>query len=227
MRRVRMSAELPPGTRVDHRIIYDVVDQGSRVLDLGCGEGDLLSLLVRYKDVKGQGIELDDTAVRECVRKGVNAFQSDIETGLEEYPDHSFDYVILNQSMQQVRRVDFLVEEALRVGDTLIVGFPNFAHWSARCMLFFKGRAPITDSLPYRWSDTPNVRFLSTKDFTDFCRIKNIRIHKTIYLGRRRRIRWFPNLFAVNAIFVVSRSPSPSDKADRSTATGREEIRPS
>lgn len=224
---MRMSAELPPETRADHRIICDVVAQGSRVLDLGCGEGDLLALLARYKDVKGQGIELDDAAVLECVRKGVNAFQSDIETGLEEYPDHSFDYVILNQSMQQVRRVDFLVEEALRVGDTLIVGFPNFAHWSARCMLFFKGRAPVTDSLPYRWSDTPNVRFLSTKDFTDFCRIKNIRIHKTFYLGRRRRIRWFPNLFALNAIFVVSRSRVAGGERDRSAPAAQKGHRPS
>ena len=120
------------GIRPDHRIIFEMIEPGSRVLDLGCGGGDLTSLLMRDKNVWVQGIELDEQAIYECVRKGLSVCQSDIESGLAEYPDGSFDYVILNQSLQEVRKALFLVREALRVGNRVIIGFPNFAHISAR-----------------------------------------------------------------------------------------------
>jgi len=194
-----------PGIRLDHKIIYEVIDSGARVLDLGCGTGDLLYLLASRKNAKVQGIELDDRAIHECVKKGVNAFQSDIESGLKEYPDLSFDYVILNQSMQEVKQVDFLINEALRVGRILIVGFPNFAYWTARYMLFFQGQAPITKSLPYFWFNTPNVRFLSIKDFEDFCREEGLKVLKAVYLGEKRTVKFIPNLLALNAIFVITR----------------------
>jgi methionine biosynthesis protein MetW len=189
---------------LDHRIIYSIIEPASRVLDLGCGEGDLLYPLVRDKQVRAQGIELNDKAIQECVKKGLSVFQDDIENSLREYPDNSFDYVILNQSMQEVKKVDYVIQEAMRIGSKVIVGFPNFAHIKSRLMLFFRGKSPITGSLPYLWYDTPNVRFLSITDFKDFCARKNIRIVEAHYLGEKTIVRFLPNLFALNAIFVLT-----------------------
>jgi methionine biosynthesis protein MetW len=193
------------GIRLDHQVICQIVEPGARVLDLGCGNGDLLYLLAREKGARVQGIELNDSAIYECVKKGLSVFHGDIESGLAEYPDRSFDYVILNQSMQEVKKIDGLIHEALRIGSKIIVGFPNFAYLQARMMLFFRGKVPITPSLPYRWHDTPNVRFLSVSDFRDFCREKGLRIQDAHYLGETRRVHLWPNLFALNAIFAVTR----------------------
>ncbi|MGO9138796.1 MAG: methionine biosynthesis protein MetW [Syntrophales bacterium] len=191
--------------RLDHSVIYFIIEPESRVLDLGCGEGDLLYPLVRDKRVRAQGIELDDKAIQECVKKGLSVFHDDIEHSLREYPDNCFDYVILNQSMQEVKNVDFVIHEALRIGSRVIVGFPNFAFLRSRFMLFFRGKAPITKSLPYLWFDTPNVRFLSIDDFRDFCAEKNIRIVEAHYLGERRIVHFWPNLLALNAVFVLTK----------------------
>jgi methionine biosynthesis protein MetW len=191
--------------RVDHQIIYRIVEPGARVLDLGCGNGDLLYLLAREKGAKVQGIEVNDSAIYECVKKGLSVFHGDIESGLTEYPKQSFDCVVLNQSLQEVEKVDDLIDEALRVGSKVIVGFPNFAFWGARLMLFFRGKAPVTRSLPYNWNNTPNVRFLSISDFKEFCREKNLKVKEAHYLGKKRSIILWPNLFALNAIFVVTK----------------------
>jgi methionine biosynthesis protein MetW len=189
---------------LDHHVIYSIVDTGSRVLDLGCGNGELLYPLVRDKHIRAQGIELDDKAIQECVKKGLSVFHDDIENSLSEFPDNSFDYVILNQSMQQVKKVGDVIHEALRIGRKVIVGFPNFAYFRSRLMLFFRGKSPITGSLPYLWYDTPNVRFLSVTDFKHFCKENNIRIVKAHYLGEKKIIRFCPNLLALNAIFVLT-----------------------
>jgi len=193
------------GIQLDHQIISRIIEPQSRVLDLGCGDGDLLYLLAREKGARVQGIEVNDSAIYECVKKGLSVFHGDIESGLAEYPDHSFDYVILNQSMQEVKKIDWLVQEALRIGGKIIVGFPNFAYLQARVMLFFRGKAPITSSLPHRWYDTPNVRFLSISDFRDFCREKNLRVLEAHYLGKKKSVGLWPNLFALNGIFVVTK----------------------
>ena len=191
--------------RLDHRIIYGIVEPGSKVLDLGCGNGELLSFLVKEKNVKAQGIELSEEAIYKCVEKGLSVFHGDIESGLSGYPDDCFDYVILNQSMQEVKKVDYVMKEALRIGKKVIVGFSNFTYFTARVRIFFKGKVPITASLPYSWHNTPNVHFLSISDFNDFCIEKDININKRFYLGQKRTLHFFPNLFALNAIFVISK----------------------
>jgi methionine biosynthesis protein MetW len=192
--------------RLDHMIISELVRHQSTVLDLGCGEGELLALLVREKGVRGQGIEIDEQAIYKCVAKGLNVLHGDIDTGLSEYLDRAFDYVILNQSVQQVKHVETVFVDSLRVGKKVIVGFPNFAHYGARLQLFLKGKAPVTPSLPYPWHQTPNLHFLSISDFYDYCREKRVVIERSEFLGEKQRVRFFPNLFAQTGIFLISRS---------------------
>ena len=190
--------------RLDHKAIYEIIEPNSKVLDLGCGDGTLLSFLVKEKNVKAQGIELDEQAIYKCVEKGLSVFHGDIESGLSGYPDKRFDYVILNQSMQEVKKVDYVINESLRIGKKVIVGFSNFTYISARVRIFFKGKVPITASLPYSWHNTPNVHFLSISDFQNFCVEEDFTILKVVYLGRRRAVKLFPNLLALNAIFLIT-----------------------
>jgi methionine biosynthesis protein MetW len=189
---------------LDYRVIVEWIEEGSSVLDLGCGQGELLDLLVREKRVRAQGIEISEQAIYQCVARGLSVFHEDIDEGLSGYRDKAFDYVVLNQSLQQVKKPDIVVKEALRVGRRVIIGFPNFAHYSARCQIFFRGRTPITPSLPYEWHDTPNLHFLSISDFIEFCGRRGIRIVNSVFIGKRRTIRFLPNLFALIGIFLIS-----------------------
>lgn len=195
---------------LEYKVILHWIREGSSVLDLGCGDGALLDLLVREKSVKAQGIEIDEKAIYQCVAKGLSVFHEDIDNGLSDYSDHSFDYVVLNQSFQQVKSPDVVLKEALRVGRQVIVGFPNFAHYLARLRMFFVGKAPVTPSLPYAWHDTPNLHFLSISDFVEYCRLKEIKIVHSVFISRNGRIRVFPNLFGLIGIFLVSNGDTGS-----------------
>lgn len=189
----------------DHKAILDMVEVNSSVLDLGCGDGDLLELLTLKKNVRGQGIEIDEQAIYRCVAKGLSVLHGDIDTGLSEYKDKAFDYIILNQSLQQLKHVETVLFDALRVGKKVIVGFPNFAYYRARLRLFLRGRVPVTASLPYTWYETPNLHFLSTLDFIDYCRQKSINIERKVYLAGENRITLLPNFFANVGIFLISK----------------------
>ena len=191
--------------RLDHQVIVELIPQGSSVLDLGCGNGDLLYMLIKEKNVRGQGIEIDEQAIYKCVAKGLNVFHDDIDPGLSDYEDQSFDYVVLNQSLQQVQHLETVLLDALRVGKKVIVGFPNFAYYKARFQLSVLGKTPVTPSLPYTWYESPNLHFLSISDFVDYCWAKNLTIERNVYLGKKKRVTLFPNLFANIGIFLISK----------------------
>lgn len=193
--------------RIDHRIILGMIESHSAVLDLGCGTGELLSIFIKEKNVRGQGIEIDEKAIYKCVAKGLTVSHEDIDSGLAEYNDKSFDYVVLNQSLQQIRNVNAVLEDALRVGKRVIVGFPNFTYYKARLQIFFYGKTPVTGALPYQLYETPNLHFLSISDFISFCQLKKISIEKSLFLNKKRNIAILPNLFAQIGIFLISKQP--------------------
>ena len=193
-----------PSAKLEYEIVIDWIEQSSSVLDLGCGEGELISLLVQDKQVRAQGIEIDEPAIYECVARGLSVFQQDIDTGLSEYLDKSFDYVILSQTLQQVKKPDFVLKEALRVGKQTIVSFPNFVYYPARFQIFFRGRVPVTPSLPHEWYETPNLHFLGISDFIEYCTQRKITIKDSTFVRKNKRLRFFPNFFAEIGIFLIS-----------------------
>ncbi len=191
-------------SKLEHRIIIDWIRQYSSVLDLGCGDGELTTLLVQEKQVRAQGIEIDEQAIHECVAQGLSVFQQDIDTGLAEYLDKSFDYVILSQTLQQVKKPDFVLKEALRVGKQTIVSFPNFGHYPVRFQIFFRGKVPVTPSLPHEWYETPNLHFLGISDFIKYCNQRKITIKDSAFIRKHKRVRFFPNFFAEIGMFLIS-----------------------
>jgi len=190
---------------VERKALAGWIADGASVLDLGCGDGELLAHLIREKHVRAQGIELSEQAITHCVAQGLSVFQQDIDTGLSEYADNAFDYVILNQTLQQVKKPAFALQEALRVGKSVIVGIPNFAYYKARASIFFRGRVPVTTSLPYQWYDTPNLHFLSLVDFKDYCKNHNITIQCTFYAASNREVKVWPNLLAEVGYFLLTK----------------------
>ena len=192
----------------DHRTILEWIEPHTQILDLGCGSGDLLYRLTRKKNIRGQGMEIDEQAIYKCVEKGLNVLHGDIDSGLSEFGDKAFDYVILNQSLQQIKHPGLVLKDALRVGKKVIVGFSNFAHWSSRLQIVFRGRTPIVGALPYPWYETPNLHFLSIKDFIDYCRQRSILIEAQVFIRKNKRIFLFPNLFADSGIFKIRNEPS-------------------
>jgi homoserine O-acetyltransferase len=193
--------------RVDYAVIESLIEPNSTVLDIGCGDGKLLAQLTVDKNIKGEGIELDQDLVLACVNRGLSIIQHDVEKGLDQYTDKSYDYVILSQTVQTVKVPDKVFAELLRVGRRVIVSLPNFAHWRCRTQLFFGGKAPVTEQLPYDWSDSPNIHCLSLKDFDRFCEKLGVKVERKIPLTKTglSPVRFAPNLFAEQAIYVTSK----------------------
>jgi methionine biosynthesis protein MetW len=195
----------------DYDRIAPLISEGSRVLDLGCGHGELLERLTRERHIHGMGVEIDEDAVIECIHKGLSVFQGDLDEGLSDYGDASYDYVILNHTLQVIRRPDFVVEEMLRVGKKAIVSFPNFGHWKVRWQLLVQGNMPHTDKLPFYWFNTPNIHLLTIRDFVDFCRARSIKVLNELdlagsYPAGTRLIHWGANWRADEGLFVISRA---------------------
>ncbi|HET6456033.1 MAG TPA: methionine biosynthesis protein MetW, partial [Armatimonadota bacterium] len=186
----------------EHKIIIDLVEEGSRVMDLGCGKGDLLKALKDAKKVRAEGIDLDEEAIQACVAKGLfNVHHGNLDEGLADYADKSCDYVILTNTIQVLHRPMFLIKEMARVGKKCIISLPNFGHWWVRSQLMLKGRMPKSPRLPYEWYDTPNIHLATVIDFRDFCEAANLQILKEICLrttgeGKCRIVHFKPNFFA-------------------------------
>ncbi len=189
--------------RSDYAIIGELIEPGARVLDLGCGDGELLEWLAANKQVEGRGIEIDGPRVQRAIARGVTVYQGDIDAGLADYPDGSFDYIILSQTLQETRRPLNALQEILRVARRVIVTFPNYGHWSVRLGLLARGRAPRTRCFPYQWYDSPNIHFLTIKDFEEMVRAQGWTVERKIFLSGHRAGVFLANLMADVAVFLV------------------------
>jgi methionine biosynthesis protein MetW len=196
-----------PVSRWQDALIEKEIGKGASVLDLGCGNGKLLERLMREKNVFGQGIELDLAQVFECVERGVPVFQGDLDAGLKGFGDASFDYVILEETLQTLKRPDLMLGEMLRVGRKGIVSFPNFAYWRVRLDLTVRGRMPITEWLPYKWYDTPNIHLFALNDFLDWAEAAAVVIDRGFVLseGEVRELRGDDNLHAEEVLLVLKK----------------------
>ena len=199
-----------PCQSTDYDVVVELVPPRSKVLDLGCGSGELLERLVREKQISGRGLDIDPELVIRCVQKGLPVVQGNLDEGLAQYRDNSFDWVVLNQTLQVTHRPALVLREMLRVGRTCIVSFPNLAYWKSRWQLLFRGRMPISRTLPFPWYSTPNIHLPTIRDFRRLAHQVGGRTIKEIYRssGRRRRSAVLANLLSEEAIFVMTRSDS-------------------
>ncbi|MBT4838897.1 MAG: methionine biosynthesis protein MetW [Methylococcales bacterium] len=191
--------------RTDHQFISEWVSHGSRVLDLGCGDGSLLCNLIENKKVCGYGIEIDPDNIKKCITTGVNVIHGNIERGLSDFDNDSFDYVIMSQTLQALLNPAQLIEEMLRVGEQGIVTFPNFGYWRNRLQISLSGKMPVSKTIPYQWYDTPNIHLCTIKDFEKLCKDKNINIIQKTFTDNHSQsgflLNTFPNLFGKLALY--------------------------
>lgn len=197
--------------RVDLLLIAEMVTPGSRVLDIGCGDGVLLRLLAEKHNIDGRGIELSQAGVNSCVAQGLAVIQGDADADLVYYPDLAFDYAILSQTIQATHSPRHVLEQLLRIGGRAIVSFPNFGHWRVRTQFLIGGKMPKTDNLPHGWYDTPNIHLCTIKDFLDLCRNMGVKVERAVALnahGHKLGVSmplFMQNLFGEQAVFLLSR----------------------
>jgi len=191
-------------TRADFEVIAGWIRPGARVLDLGCGDGSLLAYLQVHRGTSGYGIENDDANLLACIDNGVNVIQSNLEAGLKEIEDASFDYVILSQTLQAMRHTEKVVSEMLRVGREAIVTFPNFGYWPHRLQIALGGHMPVSKDLPYQWFDTPNIHLCTVQDFEKFCAEHAIAVRERLVMSDGRQVTVLPNVFGKLAIFHLA-----------------------
>ena len=195
--------------RADLEIIAEWIQPKARVLDMGCGDGELLDFLSQQKQVDGLGLEIDHDNITSCIARGVNVIEKNLDEGLTSIDDSSFDTVVMTQALQVMHRPDLIVEEMLRIGNEGIVTFPNFAHWRARFYLAFRGKMPVSKFLSYSWYDTPNIHFCTFKDFEALCIERDIRIIERTVVDNEHRQRWWhklwPNMMGEIAIYRITR----------------------
>jgi methionine biosynthesis protein MetW len=194
--------------RADLDIIKDWIPAGSRVLDLGCGNGELLAYLQTNKQVTGYGLEINDENIKQCIRRGVNVLEQDLDKGLGNFASNSFDIVVMSQALQAVHYPDRILEEMLRVGRECIITFPNFGHWRCRWYLARNGRMPVSEFLPYTWYNTPNIHFCTFEDFECLCRELKVKVLDRLAVDRQHRhgigSRLWPNLLGEIGIYRVT-----------------------
>jgi methionine biosynthesis protein MetW len=190
-------------------IIADLVTPESRVLDLGCGDGDLLAHLKRDKGVNGYGLEIDKDMITRCITAGVNVIEQDLDQGLTNFPSDSFDLVVMSDTLQSVKRPDSMIDEMLRIGRECVVTFPNFAHWRCRLQVAARGQMPVSKHLPHRWYDTPNIHLCTFADFEALCATKRLNvINRVVFTSKYTNhplVNLLPNLFGATAFYHLGR----------------------
>ena len=195
--------------RIDHNIITNIIKKNSRVLDIGCADGTLLKTLKSKKNISGQGIEIDHTKVETCLKKGLSVVEGDANFEITNFPDYSFDYVVLSQTLQTVAKPKWVLNEILRIGKNAIISFPNFGHWLCRFQLILKGRMPVTEDLKLSWYDTQNIHLCTVNDFLELLKDMQLQTKEIYGISRNKKIiqsnKSLLNIFAAHAVLLVTK----------------------
>lgn len=203
----------PLNLRADLQLIYDWIAPESRVLDLGCGDGELLAALMQTKHCSGYGVEIDTAGVLAAMQRGVNVIQADLEEGLQAFGDNSFDVIVLSQTLQAMKNTETILQDMLRVASCAVVSFPNFGYWRNRLQIMFGGHMPVSERMPFQWYDTPNIHWCTLKDFDRLCAKNAFSVSDKAVMSGARQIRCWPNWRGSLAFYQVKRASAAAPSA--------------